>query len=353
MKHKHLLVVLLLLVALTLAACAGSEGEQGEQGPDGPAGPAGPAGAAGAAGVAGAAGAAGADAEMGDLTCTECHDDSTLITGKRTAWETSLHGSGTAAAYAGTRPACAGCHSGGTFQEMVRAGLLPEEVEDASGEATHQDCRTCHQIHVTGTGADWALETTDPVVMYAFEEGTVYDGGQGNLCGRCHQPRREIAEADADGNIEVSSTHWGPHHGPQTAVLLGIGGAGEVEGSPAAHYSMVEDTCVACHLVEDNHTFAPDVAACQECHSGMEGFDDTGLQTEVLEQLEKLEGLLVAKGMWDHEEDHPVVGFYPAAEAQAMWNYIFISHEDESKGVHNPAYVRGLLEWSIAAMGGQ
>jgi hypothetical protein len=236
---------------------------------------------------------------------------------------------------------------------MVRAGLLPEEVEDASGEATHQDCRTCHQIHVTWTGADWALETTDPVVMYAFEEGTVYDGGSGNLCGRCHQPRRQIAEADADGNIEVTSTHWGPHHGPQTAMLMGIGGGGEAEGSPAAHYSMVGDTCVACHLVEGNHTFAPDVAACQECHSGMETFDDTGLQTEVMEQLETLAGLLVAAGMWEEEADEPVVGVYPAAEAQALWNYIFISHEDESMGVHNPTYTRALLEWSIAAMGGQ
>jgi hypothetical protein len=235
---------------------------------------------------------------------------------------------------------------------MVRAGLTPEEVEDASGEATHQDCRTCHQIHVTWTGEDWALETTEPVVLYAFEDVT-YEGGAGNLCGTCHQPRRQIAEADADGNIEVTSTHWGPHHGPQTAVLLGIGGAGEVEGNPASHYSMVEDTCVACHLVEGNHTFAPDVAACQDCHSGMETFDDTGIQTEVTEQLEQIAGLLVAKGMWDEEEDHPVVGFYPAAEAQAMWNYILISHEDESLGVHNPTYTRALLEWSLEALGGQ
>jgi hypothetical protein len=235
---------------------------------------------------------------------------------------------------------------------MVRAGLLPTEIENVSGEATHQDCRTCHQIHVTYTSADWVLETNDPVVMYAFEEGTIYDGGQGNLCGRCHQPRSQIAEADADGNIEVTSTHWGPHHGPQTAVLLGIGGAGEVEGSASSHYSLVEDTCVACHLVEGNHTFAPDVASCQECHSGIEDFDVNGLQTEVSEKLAEIAELLVAKGMWDEEEDHPVVGFYPAAEAQAMWNYILISHEDESLGVHNPAYTRALLDASLEALGG-
>jgi hypothetical protein len=114
----------------------------------------------------------------------------------------------------------------------------------------------------------------------------------------------------------------------------------------------VEDTCVACHLVEGNHTFAPDVASCQECHSGIEDFDVNGLQTEVSEKLAEIAELLVAKGMWDEEEDHPVVGFYPAAEAQAMWNYILISHEDESLGVHNPAYTRALLDASLEALGG-
>ncbi|MGD9093590.1 MAG: cytochrome c3 family protein, partial [Anaerolineales bacterium] len=235
MRSKYILIgTLLLILALALAACAGTQGEQGEQGPPGPEGPAGPAGPPGPEGPPGPAGADGAPGEIADITCGECHDDTTIITGKRTAWETSLHGSGTAAGYAGGRDACAGCHSGGVFQEMVRAGLLPTEIENVSGEATHQDCRTCHQIHVTYTSADWVLETNDPVVMYAFEEGTIYDGGQGNLCGRCHQPRSQIAEADADGNIEVTSTHWGPHHGPQTAVLLGIGGAGEVEGSASS-----------------------------------------------------------------------------------------------------------------------
>jgi hypothetical protein len=36
-----------------------------------------------------------------------------------------------------------------------------------------------------------------------------------------------------------------------------------------------------------------------------------------------------------------------------LWNYIYISHEDESMGVHNPGYTRALLDWSIEALGGQ
>ena len=340
MKHKYLLVGLLLLVALALAACAGSEGEQGEQGPAGPAGP---------AGSSGPAGAEGAAAEMGDLTCTECHTDSTLITGKKTAWSESRHGSGEAYVR-GTSASCAGCHSGGGFSARVAAGLNPDEVEEGDPNPTRQDCRACHQIHTTYTGEDFALETTDPVDFYAIE-GATYDGGKGNLCANCHQPRRTIEEPDADGNVEVTSSHWGPHHGGQGSMLLGVAGAGDVEGNPSAHATMVEDTCVTCHLGENaNHTYEPDVAACQACHSGMESFDDTGLQTEVQEGLDQIEQALLARG-WLDEEGHPAVTSIPAPEAWALWNWIYIAHEDKSLGVHNPAYTRDLIEASLEALG--
>jgi len=38
---------------------------------------------------------------------------------------------------------------------------------------------------------------------------------------------------------------------------------------------------------------------------------------------------------------------YPEAQAQALWNYIFIT-EDRSMGVHNASYTEALLEWSLA-----
>jgi hypothetical protein len=138
---------------------------------------------------------------------------------------------------------------------------------------------------------------------------------------------------------------------------MGVGGAGdEADGSPASHYSLVDNTCVACHLgANDDHTFLPSVGACQDCHADLENFDLNGAQTEVAEKLETLGGLLEAAGMWEETEDggHPVVGVYPAAEAQALWNYIFVAVEDSSHGVHNPAYTNALLDWSIAAMGGE
>ena len=346
MKIKHLvLATFILVLALALAACAGSEGPAGPQGPAGPAGPEGPAGPAGSAGEGGGAMAAS------DLTCTECHNETTIITGKKAAWEDSIHGTGEAFVR-GTSAGCAGCHSGGAFKEMIAAGLNPSEVESGDPNPTHQDCRTCHQIHMTYTGEDWALTTTDAVTLYAFEDAT-FDGGGGNLCANCHQPRR-VMEAEG-GIVNWSSTHYGPHHGPQSAMLLGIGGAGDAaEGSPSAHATMVADTCVTCHVGEnDDHSFAPNVASCLGCHADIEEFDFSGLQTEVEEKLAELADLLVAKGMWDAETGEPVVGEYPEADAAAMWNYVLIHHEDSSRGVHNPAYTKALLDWSIAQLGGE
>jgi Cytochrome c7 and related cytochrome c len=148
------------------------------------------------------------------LTCTQCHDDTTLITGKKTAWSTSKHGTGTAY-LRGTSASCAGCHSGGGFSAMVAAGLTPDKVTAGDPNPTRQDCRACHQIHTSYTSADWALETTAPVKLIAFDDKT-FDGGKGNLCANCHQARRTIDAPDPNGMITVDSTHWGPHHGPQS-----------------------------------------------------------------------------------------------------------------------------------------
>ena len=329
-----------LLMVLILAACAGDTGETGA---------AGPAGAAGVAGAAGPAGPAGESAPTADLSCVECHDDTTLLTGKSTAWADSLHGTGEAYVR-GESAGCAGCHSGGAFSAMVAAGISPDAVEAGDPDPTRQECRTCHEIHTTYTTADWALATTDPVALYAFDDVT-FDGGEGNLCANCHQPRRQIDEA-VDGMIEITSTHWGPHHGPQSAMLLGLAGAGDVSGTASAHATQVEDTCVTCHLGDGaSHTFEAQLEPCQACHSGAEDFDIDGLQTEVQAGLDELEAALIAKG-WLDEEGHPAVTSVPEAEAAALWNWIYIAHEDKSLGVHNPAYTKALIEAGLAALAG-
>ena len=336
-SRKLLAIGLLGLLVVILAACAGAAGETGVAGPAGPAGPQGPAGPAGEAAMA------------ADLSCTTCHNDTSLITGKETAWAETVHGTGEAYVR-GTSASCAGCHSGGAFSAMVAAGLNPGSVEAGDPDPTRQDCRTCHAIHTTYTGDDWALETTAPVELYAFE-GVTFDGGEGNLCATCHQPRRAFPDA-VDGVITGISSHWGPHHGPQSAMLLGVAGGG-VEGTPSGHYTLVENTCVTCHLGEGaNHTFEPDVAACQACHSGAEDFDINGVQTEVQAMLDELGTKLVAAGVLSDitSDGHPTVTEAPENLAIGLYNWIYVAHEDKSLGVHNAAYAKAVLQAGLDAL---
>jgi hypothetical protein len=286
---------------------------------------------------------------MADLTCTQCHNDTTLIDGKATAWGESLHATGEAYVR-GTSADCAGCHSGGAFSARIAAGQSPDQVEAGDPNPTRQDCRTCHQIHTTYTPADWALETTDAVALYAVE-GATFDGGQGNLCANCHQPRRDFPAAE-NGVISGISTHWGPHHGPQSAMLLGV--AGSVAGTPSAHYSVVKDTCVGCHMGGDaaNHTFEPDVATCQTCHTDATNFDINGVQTEVQAMITELGDKLVAAGVLSEitADGHPTVTEAPEDVATALYDWLYVAHEDKSLGVHNPAYTKALLQAGLDAL---
>lgn len=285
---------------------------------------------------------------MTDLTCTQCHNDTTLIDGKATAWGDSVHGTGTAYAR-GTSADCAGCHSGGAFSERIAAGLAPDMVEAGDPNPTRQDCRTCHQIHNTYTSADRALETTDAVALYAVE-GATFDGGEGNLCANCHQPRRDFPVAE-NGVITGISTHWGPHHGPQSSMLLGV--AGSVAGTPSAHYKSVENTCVGCHMGSDaSHTFAPSITACQACHTDATNFDINGVQTEVQAMIDELGTKLVAAGVLSDitADGHPTVTEAPEAVGTALYDWLYVAHEDKSLGVHNSAYTKALLQAGLDAL---
>lgn len=294
--------------------------------------------------------------------CAACHDDTTLITGKQATWADSNHGMNTSFLRA-TSAGCAGCHSGGAFSMMVAAGQNPGTVPAGDPDPTRQGCRACHQIHETYTGADWALETVAPVELYAIA-GSTFDGGKGNLCANCHQPRRGFPEPNDAGIITGISEHWGPHHGPQSATLLGVAGAGVDDGAPMLHYTGVADTCVGCHTAEvRSHTFAADIDACQACHPGAEDFDINGVQTEVQGRLDALALALEAAGaltltevaegepLDGHPSEEAIENGLPENEAIALFNWIYIAHEDKSLGVHNPGYTDAMLTAAEEALG--
>ncbi len=143
----------------------------------------------------------------------------------------SAHGSGEVF-IGGRRPSagCAGCHSGGTFSKMIAAGAYPGQGDGCAWSFPTRppnDCRACHQIHVTGTGADWKLETTAAVALFATP-GKTFNGGSGNLCANCHQARRVYPNprlTSAEATVAINS-RFGPHHGPQSDMLIGTAGAG-------------------------------------------------------------------------------------------------------------------------------
>ena len=321
MNPKKMLVLLgvMIVIGLVLAACA-----------PGPAGPAGPAGPQGEPGPAPAA---------TDLTCTECHNDTTLITSKVAQFkETSVHGTGESF-IRGEGTACAGCHGTEGAKARINAGLPPHD-ESVAGvvNVSPFDCRTCHNIHTSYTSDDWALTGVEQPVKFEYSDGT-FDGGQGNLCANCHQIRNQ-KPTFTDGSIEITSSRFGTHYGTESQMLAGEGGLGDVSGSPSKHYEQVANTCVGCHMGDErNHTYLPDVARCQDCHSDVEDFDVNGVQTEVEAMLEELHTIFVAQGLLNPETDlwnasaaTPLK--VPEAVANAMWNYKFVTY-DQSMGVHN------------------
>jgi hypothetical protein len=277
-------------------------------------------------------------------TCSDCHNDTTVVLAKSLQWEESGHSNFEVASSEGTRNSCAGCHSSEGYVKRIAANITPDKVTEGETNPTPPNCFTCHEIHTTYTSADYALRTVAPVTLYV--SGETFNIGKGNLCATCHQPRTAPPTVGG-GDVNVSSTHWGPHHSTQSAFILGVGGYG-VPSSASPHYMAVSDGCVSCHMVNENHQMAANVAACQTCHSGATSFDVNGAQTEIKGMLEELKGLLVAHGLLT-ESDSIVVGTYSEAQAGALWNYETIE-SDGSLGVHNPAYTKSLLQNAINAL---
>ena len=347
-KKMLVLVGVLVIAAVVLTACS-------TPGPVGPAGPEGPAGPQGDPGQVMTA---------ADLTCTECHNDTAIITSKKASWQESLHGQGVAFIEEGGNKSCAFCHSGSVFSQSVAEGKNFSQVESGDANPTHQDCRTCHQIHVTYTGEDWALETEAPVTTVT--SGATFDGGAGNLCANCHQARRYMANfaaKDAAGVVIpdkfTPTARFNTHYSVQVDTLLGTVDVNEalgVEGKEAAHYSKVEDTCVGCHMgggETANHRFLPQVATCAECHTDAESFDIDGKVTAFEEKVAALHDALIAKGLMTENADGTVSNVLDLQldppQAAALFVYHLIE-EDGSDSIHNPAYFNDLVDASLEAL---
>ena len=313
--------------------------------------------------------------------CAQCHDEKPYHS-KNQEWNNSLHATTNVNRNSAT---CNACHSGIGFVELVVEG---KDRDDPTLDLNHAQigCATCHDPH----------DATNPHQIRKLDDVTlgngavVTDGGYGKLCMNCHKGRRNI-DTYIDQNLGNPSSHFGPHHGPQTDMLVGENAfeyGADIRRS--THVYAVENACVTCHMPsvprtvdgEDNpiftkaggHTFWPtydggtpddhsdDVnltEACIGCHGPMESFDIPrddydgdgkveGVQTEVGGLLAILAKALPPVGSPDVEISDDMT----ANDLQGLFNYEFVL-EDRSMGIHNPQYAVGILKASIKDLTGR
>jgi len=349
-------------------------------------------GAQGPAGADGADGTDGTDGVDANTHCLNCHT-AVMMDEITTAFNATPHVVGTSFAYAGTRESCAACHSHDGYVEYVRSGTMI-----APTVGTPLVCGSCHGDHASlEDDATAPMREVGPVVAMVDETGgTVFDHGMGNICATCHQARRtgsyydkyaepmtfernftgdDIAvytnaavgpngSATLDGDtlrvvfdvptthVYTSSTHAGPHHGPQSNTFAGI--TGYPENGIVFDRDHHTD-CSGCHLHNEvdagyGHSFKADIAFCNDCHG--EAYDLEGMMAGFADRLHAIEVAL--EGIHAiHVEDgeaHPLYASLPRDQWQAFWNFMCI-YEDNSFGAHNPDYTEQMLTQAETALG--
>ncbi|MBN1819336.1 MAG: hypothetical protein JW833_01390 [Prolixibacteraceae bacterium] len=320
----------------------------------------GPIGPAGLNGENGENGADGRDGVDGNVTCLVCHSG-TNMEQKQAEFAMSEHSVGAIAVdYAGSQARCAPCHSHEQFVQVMTLGKVAGDITNPSA----WECSTCHGIHKTFEGQDFALRSKDPVVSNADKVTVLEMNGNSNLCAVCHQARTAEPNTASPGEtFRISNTHYGPHHGPQANVVSGVGFS-EIPGSVAypeagSNKHLAQASCTGCHMApftngQGGHSFIPNVDACNACHNAnIDDYNYGGVQTEVHELLVELRDKLVELGVVEYIEAdaafEPIVGTYPMVQAQAYYNWIGLE-EDRSLGAHNPKYVKALLLNTIEAL---
>ncbi len=340
------LFMLVTLIALAAAAFSGCEGPAGEDGIDG---------AAGAPGDSGLAGLDGVDANE---TCKVCHNSSDLITSRVTDYNASGHGTGTTYAR-GSSGSCAVCHSGQGFIQLASG-----ETVTGPASPTRQDCRTCHSIHTAYDSTDWAprVGAGDDVIMIVSDAAATpfaTDFGAGNLCATCHQARYRddlpAPDAVATTLVSITSSHWGPHHGPQSNMIDGTAGWQPTSATiDKTHpHQNVTNSCVTCHMYEGAHTFEPNEDACETCHAGEDMDDKIDATKLVLDaKIATLQAALLTLEYVDSTGHLHTAGTVdiPETHKGAIYNYILVSQEDAGYAVHNPDLAGSLLDASITAV---
>lgn len=262
---------------------------------------------------------------------------------------------------------CGKCHSGEFF---VRSFIRGETYEDDAFAGQEKSdliaitCAVCHDPHAqTGNaptpedGRDFQLrfpEVASPAPTNTVDAAT--NQARFNLCGQCHHSRGRTWDA----------TTRGPHHSVQANVYVGEMPVPEdtpplVQSRTSIH-SFATEQCATCHLYREDfqseeapaisgHTFQVNELSCasSNCHPSMDQAvaAKSTLQTEIQARLDDIHDRLGDPATWEYTSDGG-----PDADGQAlisdeikkvrfMYHYVV---SDGSLGMHNPDYVRSILE---------
>ncbi len=426
-RSSVLAAVSFALPLLAVLGCTGPEGPNGSQGASGEAGPQGATGTMGPAGAQGYPGMSNlTDASVQVGCLSPCHGFNGVIS----QFQSSVHysayfmnlGTDQATEWTTTGSACGNCHAIDGLKQRVANNVGTSDdggvVNLAGGELQYRDpvtgalststylgtatvaevyCTTCHAVtdandphktNIPWTPGSFPLQYPDDAGSVFLEKSpstaavTGTDAGNyggGNTCMSCHRSRVDVTNyLTATGNA-ITSTHWGPHEGPQADIFTGKGGyeyAGKAYGESTHEQKL---SCIDCHMVSvaDNsnvpdHSFTPHLSACLGCHAGTTTFNINSFQSNVHSAMNQFETYFqqmltrataapytpllttqIGDGNW--ADDQPIPGatingvLMTADQAGALYNYILIARGSGS-GVHNPKYVAQLLEDSYAAL---
>lgn len=245
--------------------------------------------------------------------CGSCHGEP-LRHARFQQWQLSGHANYELAIDEGGNGNCARCHSGNGFLKWLPILLDDDPSTDPlddvevtwSTDDTHpQTCVACHDPHNIGTttgegtNARVRIAGDTPPLIAGFQ---VFGAGRGAICMTCHNSRRGIRnDANFDDFFGTGEAARAPHGSAQTDVLMGEN-AFLVEVGIRGSHSLIEDTCVTCHMAATpppdvlayeqggtNHTFFASPDICAECH---EELTADGVQTAYEASSSELKALI-------------------------------------------------------------
>lgn len=292
-------------------------------------------------------------------------------------WESSLHAhvnahvaDGIIVGQSGRLSGCGLCHSGdavyavrimpGTIADDALAGVAAEDLNGIT-------CAICHDPHAqTGNaanpeeGRDFQLRY--PEVTNPDPDNTiagVTNAERFNVCGQCHHSRGTVWTA----------TSRGPHHSLQANVFLGEmpvpDGDPPLVPSEVSVHSFTTEQCASCHMYRQDfqseesptvsgHTFEPNTKSCTTaCHTQIHPSEAQAIQAKntlaanVDAKLAEIEDRLGDTSAWWYTSDGGPDADGQAALDDSIKKVRFIYYyviNDGSKGIHNPAYVKALLD---------